>query len=203
MARYAPGSVLMLLEDERSRLTFPPPEDEVVVAVHEGALRAPENLLSLAATVDEGNVTWVGAIDERMVAGALGRTSSPRPLIARRLFEGERCWSTIWPGPLTTVAGAGPRFTLYHGERPWVVLGELVGGSLLAAPLNDAVGNPKWFAPRIAAPDIGGAGAKDGQLEMAHLWSLPEDLPAFGDVAEGARAALRNAVGGYYGAPGF
>ncbi|MGD2067800.1 MAG: hypothetical protein PVI57_03880 [Gemmatimonadota bacterium] len=200
MASMPPGSLALLDPDELARLRFPPPTDEVVIAVHEGALKAPGNRLTLAACADEGEVVWVGAVDERMVLGSLGRGASLRPQLARRLFTGERCWSIVWPGHLLRSAGAGPRFTLYHGDRPWVVLGELSGGSLLAAPLNDASGSAKWYAPRIARGDLEGAAAKDGQLEMAHLWSLPRDLPAAGGVAERARPGLRRAVGGYYGA---
>ena len=199
MATYAPGTVLALDPAECARLRFAPPEDEVVVAVHEGALKSRDSRLTLAACVDDGEVRWVGAIDERMAAGALGRAASPRPLVARRLFEGERCWSLIRPGHLAADDRAGPRFTLYHGDRPWVVVGELATGDLLAAPLNDARGNPKWYAPRIAAEDLDGAAPKDGQLEMAHLWSLPGHLPAVGGVGDAARGDLRRALAGYYG----
>lgn len=199
MASIPPGSLVLLDPAEVARLRFPPPTDEVVIAVHEGALKAPANRLTLAACADEGEIVWVGAVDERMVLGSLGRTADLRPAVARRLFAGERCWSVAWPGHLLRASGAGPRFTLYHGDRPWVVLGELASGSLLAAPLNDASGTPKWYAPRIDRGDLEGAAAKDGQLEMAHLWSLPGDLPAVGGVAEPARPGLRRAVGQYYG----
>lgn len=197
MARLAAGTVALLDGGELARLRFPPPGEEVVVAVHPGALESRGNALTLAASMDGDEVTWVGAIDERMIAGGLGRTASPRGLIARRLFLGDRCWSLVWPGHLLRDAGAGPRFTVYHGDRPWIVLGMLESGSLLAAPLNDAT-NPKWYAPGVDAEHLQGGAAKDGQLEMAHLWSLPQGLPAAGVVGEGAREGLRRAVEGYY-----
>lgn len=202
MPRHPAGTLALLDGGELTRLSFPPPGEEVVIAVHDGALKAPESPLTLAAYLEDGAVAWVGALDERMIAGALGRTASPRPLVADRLFEGGRCWSVVWPGPLLRDGRAGPRYTLYHGDRPWIVLGELTDGSLLAAPLNDAGGNPRWYAPRIGRGDLEGAAPKDGQLEMAHLWSLPGDLHAAGAVREAAWPALRQAVGGYYGVPG-
>ncbi len=189
----------MLDESELAKLRFPPPTPEVVIAELPGALNAPANRLTLAAWEDEeGEVRWVGAVDERMVAGQLGRTESPRPAIARSLFRG-RCWDLVWPGHLLRAGLPAPYLTLYDGDRPWVALGELPSGEVLAAPLNDARGNPKWFAPRIARADLEGAAAKDAQLEMAHLWSFPGDLPAVGAVREPARSGLEKAVAGYYG----
>ncbi|MFP4624789.1 MAG: hypothetical protein ACLFRX_11460 [Gemmatimonadota bacterium] len=200
MAQLPPGRLVLLDDAALGKLRFPPPTGEVVVAVHEGALKAPQNRLTLAAWLDDaGQVGWVGAIDERMVVGQLGRTASPRPAIARRLFRGRRDWSLVWPGHLVRPGVPTPLYTLYDDDRPWLVVGELASGAPLAAPLNDARGNPKWYAPRIGREELEGAGAKDGQLEMAHLWSLPEGLPAVGGVAEAARPALRETVSAYYG----
>lgn len=199
MARLAPGRRVLLDDDGLARLRFPPPTSEVVIAVHPGALNAPENRLTLAAALDDDDTpVWVGAIDERMVLGALGGTASPRPSIARCLFQGARVWSVVWPGPLLGHGVPAPYGTIYDGDRPWVVLGELRAGPLLAAPLNDVRGNPKWYAPRIDAADFEGAAGKDGQLEMAHLWALPEDLPAVDRVRERAWTGLRAGVEGYY-----
>lgn len=197
MATIPPGRLVLLDDDALRRLRFPPPASEAVIAVHAAALRAPENGLTLAVCLDDRDApVWVGAIDEAMVLGGVGKTASPRPAVARRLLAAGRCWDVVWPGPLTT--GAGPYRTVYAGDRPWVVVGALASGSLLAAPLNDARGNPKWYAPRIAAADLDGGAAKDGQLELAHLWSLPEGLPAVGAVGAGARASLGEAVRGYF-----
>lgn len=199
MAQLPPGRLVLLDEAELRKLRFPPPEAEVVIAVHAGALNAPENRLTLAAAVEEaGEMAWVGALDERMVLGSLGRTGSPRPRIAGGLFRGDRCWELVRPGPLLRPEVPAPHLTLYDGDRPWVVLGRLTPGPLLAAPLNDARGNPKWYAPRIAREDLEGEGAKDAQLEMAHLWSLPEDLPGLGAVGGRARPGLQKAVAAYY-----
>lgn len=199
MAQLPPGRLVLLDETALGKLRYPPPEPEVVIAVHEGALGAPGNRLTLAVCLDADDApTWVGAIDERMVLGGLGQTTPPRPAIARCLLAGHRCWSVVWPGELTADGVPSPYLTLYDGDRPWVVLGELPSGPLLAAPLNDARGNPKWYAPRIDAAELEGAGAKDGQLEMAHLWSLPEHLPAVGRVVEPAADRLGPKVADYY-----
>jgi len=102
------------------------------------------------------------------------------------------------PGLLTSPGVANPYLTLYGGNRPWVVLGELLNGSLVAAPLNDARGNPKWYAPEIAAAHLLFPNAKHSQLELAHLWSLPPGLPSSGEVDAAARQALGRDVVGYY-----
>jgi len=199
MAQLPAGRLVMLDDVALGKLRFPPPTAEVVIAVHAGALSAPASRLTLAAATDDaGEPTWVGAIDERMVVGSLGRTASPRSRIARCLFHGDRAWSVVWPGPLVEPGLPAPYLTLYDGDRPWIVLGALPDGAVLAAPLNDARGNPKWYAPRVARDDLDGVGDKDGQLEMAHLWSLPGHLPAAGRVREGAREVLRAKVAAYY-----
>ena len=54
--------------------------------------------------------------------------------ISERLLVGTRCWQLVWPGLLTAAGVGDPCLTLYAGERPWVVLGELEDGQLLAAP---------------------------------------------------------------------
>lgn len=197
MARLPPGRIVLLDDDALRRLRFPPPGPEAVIAVHPGALRAPDNGLTLAVCLDDDDApAWVGAIDEEMVLGGLGQTASPRRAVGRCLLVGDRCWDVVWPGALTT--GGAPYRTVYHGDRPWVGLGTLPSGALLAAPLNDARGSPKWYAPRIAAGELEGAADKDGQLELAHLWSLPEGLPAVGAVSELARAALGERVRKYW-----
>lgn len=197
MATVPPGTIVLLDHDALGRLRLPPPDTEAVIAVHEGALRAPESSLTLAVCLDEaGEPVWVGAIDEGMVAGGLGRTVSPRPALARCLLTGDRCWDVIWPGELL---GGGVYRTVYRGDRPWVVLGALPSGPLLVSPLNDARGNPKWYAPRIDATDLEGAAHKAGQLELAHLWSLPEHLPAVGVVNKGARTRLGELMRKYFG----
>lgn len=197
MATIPPGTIVLLDESALGRLLLPPPDTEAVIGVHEGALRAPESSLTLAVCLDEGDEPiWVGAIDEGMVAGGLGRMRSPRPAVARCLLTGDRCWDVIWPGELMD---GGVYRTVYQGDRPWVVLGALPSGLLLASPLNDAQGNPKWYAPRLEAADIQGTARKAGQLELAHLWSLPEHLPAVGVVAERARTGLGDHVRKYFG----
>jgi hypothetical protein len=197
MATHRPGTIVVLDDGALGRLRFPPPDSEAVIAVHGAALRAPDNRLTLAVCLDEAETpVWVGALDEGMVLGGLGKTASPRPAVAGCLLAGDRYWDVVWPGELLHAGGYG---TIYRGDRPWVVLGTLPSGALLASPLNDARGNPKWYAPRIEAADLEGVTAKAGQLELAHLWSLPEHLPAVGAVGEAARAELGDRVRTYYG----
>ena len=119
------------------------------IAVHPGALRAPENPRPPAACADgAGGLQWVGAVDERMLLPTGARGASLRAAIRERLLVGTRCWQLVRPGLLTAAGVGDPYLTLYAGERPWVVLGELEDGQLLAAPLNGALANPKWFARR-------------------------------------------------------
>ena len=128
------------------------------------------------------------------------RRSDPRELLASALFCGEMLWSVVRPGTLTFANVNCPLFTVYHGARPWVVVGELLGGELLAMPLNDAHGNPKWFAPVIPQTHLSFRGnSKDAQLELAHLWSFPSAAARqAGTVLEAAIPGVRAAVEGYF-----
>jgi len=199
MATIAPGTWVELIEGESQRLSFPPPRTALVVAVHRAAVKARGNPLTFVASIDDGQrVDWVGAIDETMLKVTGGPVASPRAAVGRRLLAGASCWKVVRPGLLTSPGVANPYLTLYGGNRPWVVLGELLNGSLVAAPLNDARGNPKWYAPEIAAAHLLFPNAKHSQLELAHLWSLPPGLPSSGEVDAAARQALGRDVVGYY-----
>jgi len=201
MASIPAGTVVRFRADEMTRLRYPPPRAEVGIAVHPDALRAAQNGLTLAACADAaGRLEWVGAVDEQMLLPTGERGASLRAAILERLLVGRRSWQVVRPGLLTAPGVGDPCLTLYAGERPWVVLGELEDGQLLAAPLNGVLGNPKWFAPQVAARHLLFPGARAAQLELAHLWSLPATLPRSGVVHGDAHADLGWAVFEYYAA---
>jgi hypothetical protein len=201
LASIPAGTLVRFRADELARLRFPPPRPEVGIAVHPDALRAAQNGLTLVACADAaGCLQWVGAVDEQMLLPTGERGASLRTAIHERLLVGGRCWQVVRPG-LLTLAGVGdPYLTLYAGERPWVVLGELEDGQLLAAPLNGVLGNPKWFAPQVAARHLLFPGARAAQLELAHLWSLPATLRSSGVVHGDAHADLGWSLIEYYAA---
>ena len=138
--------------------------------MHPGALRAPQNRLTLAACVDgAGRLQWVGAVDERMLLPTGARGASLRAAIRERLLVGTRCWQLVRHGLLIAAGVGDPYLTLYAGERQWVVHGELEEGQLLAATLNGALENPKWFAPQVAARHLLCPGAGPAQHELTHV----------------------------------
>ncbi len=111
---------------------------------------------------------------------------------------GPRLWDVVWPLELVVDSGRGPFSTVYQGERPWVVIGLVSGGDLLAAPLNEAA-NPKRFTPVLAREDVLMPGSyKESQLELAHVWSLPGSLGAVGSVAPAARGRILEALRSYF-----
>ena len=119
-------------------------------------------------------------------------------MLFRSVGTGPRLWDLVWPGELLADAQRGPLSTTYQGERPWVVIGVVAGGDLLAAPLNDAA-NPKWFTPLLARDEVRMPGSsKESQLELAHVWSLPGSLAAVGSVAPDARARVLAALRSYF-----
>ena len=119
-------------------------------------------------------------------------------LLGEAIGVGPRLWDVLWPGELVLDPERGPLATTYQGERPWVVIGETQDGDLLAAPLNEA-GNPKWYTPLLAREEVLMSGSsKDAQLELAHLWSLPESLPAVGSIADRARERVLEDLRKYY-----
>jgi hypothetical protein len=200
MATLSPGQAVTLRDGVGLNLAWPPPATAALyIAVHRDALRAgSRNLLTLVTAVEETNLLWVGAIDEGMVSIAQAPSRpNARALIAGCLFQGPSAWRIIRPGLLTTACAPRPYLTVYDNDRPWVVLGSLSSGSLLCAPLNDARGNPKWWAPQVPRPDLLFPGSKDSQIELAHLWSLGPGHTTVGEVAPSARTTLSTAIRGY------
>jgi hypothetical protein len=200
MAALPPRTRVKFRDGEAPRLRFRPAgDDALVVCVHPGALKAPHNRLSLVLGTGSSAVSWVGAVDETMLEAVGEIKTDPRVLVRDRLLEGGRLWEVVRPGLLTAASVAPPLGTIYDGDRPWVVLGELENGRVLAAPLNDASGNPKWWAPQVAATALEFVGSKDSQIELAHLWSFDAHaLRVSGVVAETVRAPLGEDVLSYY-----
>ena len=201
MATIATGTAVSIAGEHAAALRFPPPLGAALfVAVHSGALKAASNHLTQILAVVEQQPVWTGALDERMLEMGAERMPGARRLLATALLRGEQLWSVVRPGNLTGAHVNGPLFTIYHGMRPWVVVGELPRGELLAMPLNDAHGNPKWFAPVIPQADLSFAGnSKDAQLELAHLWCFPRAAARHaGTVLEAAIPDVRAAVERYF-----
>ena len=189
MATIPPGAEVTLRPGEAEKLRFPPPEGlDLYVAVHPGALRVGEgNRLTQVVGCVEDELHWVGALDERMLERESDRSfPDVRSLMVEALFGEEEPWDVVWPGLLTRKGVRRPYYTLYDGDRPWVTVGRCPAG-LLAAPLNDVRGNPKWWTPRIEAADLEFVEGKAAQVELAHLWTIDEMQTRTGRVAERAR----------------
>ena len=198
MATIAPGTQVNLAATERAKLAFPPPAAAtLVVAVHRGALGAPRNGLTQLVGILNGSIVWAGALDEAMLR-AVSPGHDERRALGERTVVGAQLWDVIRPGLLTEHGVARPLLTAYDGDRPWMVIGELVTGDVLAAPLNDATGNTKWFTPVIGAGELLFPGSKESQLEWAHLWSFGRPVAAVGTVSPSARIALGQAIKRYF-----
>jgi len=201
MATIPAGAHVSLREEYHAALAFPPPaDDHLYVAVHHGALNAGSaNRLTQVISIGDREVTWVGALDERMlVVGDRSPDPDARMLLTWLLGRG-RFGEIIWPGDLVVV-GTHPQvdlYTVYQKSRPWVVVGALDDGTPIAAPLNDAT-NPLWFTPIIEEADILMPGPKRAQLELAHLWSFPSDPEARGRVSDHAAAQISGAIAAYF-----
>ena len=128
---------------------------------------------------------------------AIGAGRDPRSALGRQMLGGLHLWEVFRPGLLTASGVSVPLLTVYNGERPWVVVGELTTGDVLAAPLNDAAGNPKWFSPIIEAGDLMFPGSKVSQLELAHVWSFGAHVP-IGIVSDHGRASVAGGIRSYF-----
>ena len=199
MATLPPGTEVSIRTDALRRLTFPPPKGSVlVVAVHEAALHASGSPHTQLIGLRYGDVIWAGALGEHLLTVESEGGGDPRQLLGDAIGTGPRLWDVVWPLELVTDSQRGPLSTVYQGERPWVVIGLVSGGDLLAAPLNEAA-NPKRFTPVLAQEDVSMPGSsKESQLELAHVWSLPQSLGAVGSVAPEARDRILEALRWYF-----
>lgn len=199
MSTHSAGTEISIRPDALRRLAFPPPDGSVLlVAAHEAALRAPGSPHTQLVGLRHGDLVWAGALSERLLTVEAEEGGDPRQLLAEVVGIGPRLWDVLWPTELLVDPQRGPLATTYQGERPWLVIGTVRGGDLLAAPLNDA-GNPKWFTPVLAREEVRMPGSsKDSQVELAHVWSLPESLGTVGSVAPEARERVLAALRSYF-----
>ena len=109
-----------------------------MVAVHEGALLAPASAHTQLIGLRYGDVIWAGALGEHLLTVEAEASGDPRQLLGDAVGAGPRLWDVVWPLELVADSRRGPPSTIYQGERPWVVIGVVTGGDLLAAPLNEA-----------------------------------------------------------------
>ncbi len=205
MATLPPGRQVALRPEIARQLAFPPLETAgpLVIAVHPGAMNAPQSTLTLAVQLDGDAITWAGALDEAHLQALPRLGISPRPALAQRLLTGDHLWEVLLPGSLLAPGVHGPLGTVYDdrgaGTRPWIVVGALANGLVLAVPLNDP-SNPKPYTPVIRRIDLGFDAAKDGQVELPHLWSLPV-TPAIGRVGGRGRQLLEPSLHTYFALP--
>ena len=199
MATLPPGTEVSIGRDALRRLSYPPPDgSHLLVAVHEAALRAPGSQHTQVIGLHRGDLTWAGALGEHLLTVKSEGGGDPRQLMGDAMGVGPRMWEVIWPMGLVVDATRGPLSTVYQGERPWVVIGMVAGGDLLAAPLNEAT-NPKRFTPVLAREDVSMPGSsKESQLELAHVWSFPRSVGTVGSVAPTARDRLLEALRRYF-----
>ena len=199
MPTLLPGTEVAIRHEALRRLSFPPPDGSVVlVAVHEAGLLARQSPHTQLLGFSGGDLSWAGALSEALLNVKSAGGGDPRILLGEAIGTGPRLWDVVWPGELVSDPHHGPLATTYQGERPWVVIGGTSEGDLLAAPLNEA-GNPKWYTPLLAQEEVLMPGSsKDAQLELAHLWSLPQSIGAVGSVAPTARGRVMEALRSYF-----
>lgn len=199
MPTLPPGTEVTLRPEALRRLTYlPPPEAVLLVAVHEAGLLAGRSPHTQILGFLEGDPCWAGALSEELLEVVSKDGGDPRQLLGELIGSGPRMWELIWPGELLLDSERGPLATTYQGERPWLVIGALPEGDLLAAPLNEA-GNPKWYTPILAREEVMMSGsAKDAQLELPHLWSFPGSMASVGSLASGARERILPELKAYF-----
>lgn len=198
MATVAPGRPVRLSDAEHSRLRYPPPGRDLFIAVVDGALAAPGSSLTLAAHVGRRGLDWLGAIDESMLEPLPGQGYDARDHIRAALLTGPGLWNCIFPEELLNHPLAR-QTTVYRGRRPWIVVGELPCGDLMAMPLNDASGNPKPYTPVIPIGALPTLHSKASQLEIPHLWSLPSSVRIMSRLEPPYQNTLARAIRIYFG----
>jgi hypothetical protein len=149
--------------------------------------------------IEGGEAVWAGALGEELMHPSAPPNDTARTLLGSRLLTGARLWQIIWPGGLLISSTTGQFSTVYMSDalRPWLVVGELVAGDLLGAPLNEA-GNRRWFTPTIYAAELRLTGAKNSIVELAHIWALPASITDVTSIDSGAQPRLEQAMREYF-----
>ena len=193
------GTEVAIRPDALRRLVFIPPEEAVIlVAVHEAGLLARQSPHTQLLGFLDGDLCWAGALSEALLNVRSEGGGDPRMLLGEVIGGGPRLWDVIWPGELLMDPEAGPLATTYKGERPWVVVGVMSEGDLLACPLNEA-GNPKWYTPLVSREEVQMSGSsKDAQLELPHLWSFPGSQSSVGSIAASAQERILEDLKHYF-----
>ncbi len=204
MATLAVGTKVDLSEFAAEALRFLPPDGDLVIVVHPAALRAPGDRHTQVAHLVDREPTWLGAMGEDLLVLVDGPPEpEARAACTARLLGGRRLWEVVRPGALLERDVASPLSTVYAGSvlRPWLVIGETADEALIAAPLNDAA-NPKWWTPVISRHTLAFDGnLKDGQLELAHVWTLPAGTAGIGALRAPGVPTVERAIRAYYGGP--
>jgi hypothetical protein len=194
MASIAPDLLVTLLPGHGLR--FPPrPGGVLAIAVSPQALRSPTNTLTQVVRVENDGITWVGALDEKLLKLVPGQLPNCRDRLCSLLFQGERTWKVILPGELRQ-PDSRIRDTVYRGSRPWLVLAGPGPFGILAAPLNDAQGDGKRKSYQVFIPqvDFDMAAVKDSLLEPGHIWSFPQSTKTAGELYAHARPDVEASV---------
>lgn len=181
------------------RLRFPPTSTgELHIAVHPGAVNAPQSLHTQVVGLGGDRVVWLGALGEDLLASrAVPGRPDARSAVHQHLFVGGRLWEVVLPGPLLNPGVPQRLSTVYDGDRPWLVIGESATGDPIAVPLNEA-SNPKWYSPTVAQADLQFVGSKESQLELAHAWTVQASCRTIGSLSAAAIAQVRTAIERYY-----
>lgn len=200
MATLAPGTAVAMKTEAWDALRYPPNfVDELAICVHPAALKSPSSL-TLAAAHAGGVLTWVGAIDESSMDVVSGSgLSHVRALLFQRLLVGPRMWSIVHPGELKKPGVALSLGTVYSGDRPFVVLGELTDGTAIGAPLSSQVQGPRVYTCILETCDV--SHGSRSQVELAHLWALSNVPSSSKRLLRSGEDKLRNAIENYFGPP--
>jgi len=202
MATIPAGASVEFIPEEQAKLTFPPPSSSaLLVAIHDDALKAPYSIHTQLVATHRSAVIWAGGVGEDLVLRSQVVEPTPRPLLAARLLIGSHLWSTVKPGSLTLPGATRPLSTIYDGDnRPWIVIGELVNGLLLAVPLNEPPEWPQrrqWYTPVLKEEALVFPGSKDSLVELAHVWSIPPGA-AVGVLSRNGQDQLKRAIRAYF-----
>ncbi len=206
MTTLQQGARVTLAEKTANALRFPPPADsDLAVVAHPASLSALHDPHTQVAAIVHDELIWLGALGEDLLERVdAPRDSGARAVCADRFLVGGRLWEIVRPGLLLADGVPRPLSTVYDGSelRPWVIVGETILDESIAVPLGDER-NPKWWTPVIAQAHLHFPGnIKDGQLELAHAWTIPADVATEGSVLRSARGAAERAIEGYFGAGG-